>query len=210
MTKIGHKCPTSGEYVIKPNMIRPNMSELGKRFLISFLAVDIVPTVSIEMPNEKLQPGKAGTVTLFLRNPAPIPVQVILEQKQVESEEKTKSRKEKAQDTDLKKMKRKTKLELAINKVIIPPYDELSEEISHLYDGSKSPQNRIEKGGLINFGKLGKVGISAKIVPQLDAKRDISFDLSVTLIPSTDSKKACRIKFERFSYVMHFNLGGIS
>jgi len=196
--------------VIKPNMIRPNMSELGKRFLISFLAVDIVPTVSIEMPNEKLQPGKAGTVTLFLRNPAPIPVQVILEQKQVESEEKTKSRKEKAQDTDLKKMERKTKLELAINKVIIPPYDELSEEISHLYDGSKSPQNRIEKGGLINFGKLGKVGISAKIVPQLDAKRDISFDLSVTLIPSTDSKKACRIKFERFSYVMHFNLGGIS
>mmetsp|Transcript_14801 Transcript_14801/g.20604 ORF Transcript_14801/g.20604 Transcript_14801/m.20604 type:complete len:211 (-) Transcript_14801:266-898(-) len=210
MTKIGHKCPTSGEYVIKPNMIRPNMSELGKRFLISFLAVDVVPTVSIELPTGKLQPGKAATIILFFRNPAAIPMQLVLEPRYVELEEKRKSRDENEQDTASKQMESITKLELASNKVIIPSHDELSEDMSHLYDSPKSPNDRREKGGLIIFKKLGKVGINAKIVPQLDANGEVKFDLNVTLIPSVDSKKHSRIKFESFSYVMHFNLGGIS
>jgi len=145
MTKIGHKCPTSGEYVIKPNMIRPNMSELGKRFLISFLAVDVVPTVSIELPTGKLQPGKAATIILFFRNPAAIPMQLVLEPRYVELEEKRKSRDENEQDTASKQMESITKLELASNKVIIPSHDELSEDMSHLYDSPKSPNDRREK-----------------------------------------------------------------
>mmetsp|Transcript_5996 Transcript_5996/g.9945 ORF Transcript_5996/g.9945 Transcript_5996/m.9945 type:complete len:231 (+) Transcript_5996:606-1298(+) len=226
MTKVAHRSPLSRKYVVKPKI---GASSHKKPFDKCFLAIDVIPRAYIEFPEEvgggnhgrsKLTLGKALKTILYLKNPGSIPVEVVLKPRSGGrggkcddgkgegsaelKEEKQQNEGEQEKEEGVRKNRFGTQVDIPINKVTIPAYDSVVEDLIQ----SMAPDVKKEQDGLVTFQKLSKLGIPIEILPAVsDSNGNITFSLDVILRPRPKAQSVTRLQFRSFTYVMHFNLG---
>mmetsp|Transcript_21783 Transcript_21783/g.32431 ORF Transcript_21783/g.32431 Transcript_21783/m.32431 type:complete len:461 (+) Transcript_21783:81-1463(+) len=206
MTKIAHRCPTSNKFVVKPKIGATHTT-----FDKCSLAIHVVPKITLDI-SDSLQKGKQSTIVLYLKSPVSRPMKVTLsanpplkiDTKESTEESKLKELKQSAETKEEKKKLGVSDVVLPIEEVLIPPFDDITEDIMQL----KTVKPKKTKNGTLTFGKLSKVGVPLLVTPSEDHSGNTMFSLGLMLEPLEGKKgTVSRVKFEKFSCVVHFNIG---
>jgi len=190
MTKIAHRCPTSNKYVVKPTIGASHTS-----FDVCNIAIQVVPTVTMEIKDST--PDGHIPMILYFKNPMSVGVCLTLDQLLDEYEE--------GKDDE---NPYQTVVDFKAKKAIIPPKDDIIEDIMQLELGTKYPKTQ---DGIISFGKLSKVGVPVLIKPVENMQGYVDFRIAVVLEPQAPKGKAVsKVNFKSFKYTISFNLGPAS